>query len=1023
MLKKFFSMRVAIITLVLFGVVIGVATFIENDYGTETARALIYSAKWFEIFLLFFILILIYNIFKYKTYRREKLPIFIFHFAFVIIAVGALITRYIGYEGIMHIREGQTSNIMVSDVKVFQVNIEKDGKRFHYEREPIFLSSMTKNSLSAEYSGVDIDLIDYKPSVVKQLVQDRDGEEVILLKVSSGGAGENIELFNGDIKDMGGFIIAFNREKIESQKPIFNIISNNNRLKVKTSFPLQTLSMDTREEQNLSSGINSFEKRKLYRFGLNMVVLRDYYPKASFKYVQNSLKTKSGFPEMITFKVSYRDKSKIINIFSYKGQRGEFKEVDFGDIKVYISLGAKVIKLPFALKLIDFQLERYPGSMSPSSYASEIEVIDRERGINMPFRIYMNHVLDYRGYRFFQSSYDMDERGTILSVNHDPGTLPTYIGYFLLAIGMLLTVFTKKGRFQTLLRRVRKIQSGNLMALLLFAIATTPIYSFDITENNSTINRFNRDMVDKFSRLVVQDTMGRMKPIDTLSHEILSKLTGKTSIYGADATSIFIGMLTNPRLYQSIPMIKISHTRVAKELGLPKGTKYASFKDFFTENGEYKLLDAVSNSVRKKPLDKNKYDNELIKIDERLNIAYMVYTGSLLKIYPVPHDPNNKWVNPQTAIKGFPKEIAGLIRQMTYFLFTGVDEGLRDGNWTKAKESIGMIELYQKKFGSKVLPSKNEIDMEIIYNRLDIFAKLVPLYLLVGLLLLIVSFINVVKPLPIIKKITKIAWVITIIGFILHVVGMGLRWYIAGHAPWSNAYESIIFIAGATVIAGLILAKNSPFTLGATNFLAGITMAVAHMSFINPEITNLVPVLKSYWLMIHVATIISGDGFLGLGSMLSLIVLTLFIFRKKSPNIDNAIKELTYIAEMSLIIGLFLLTVGNFLGGVWANESWGRYWGWDSKETWAGVTILIYAGVLHLRFVPKLNTPFIFNVASLWAYSTVLMTYFGVNYYLSGLHSYAGGEPIPIPNWVYYAVGGLFLLTTLAFRNREMESK
>jgi len=260
------------------------------------------------------------------------------------------------------------------------------------------------------------------------------------------------------------------------------------------------------------------------------------------------------------------------------------------------------------------------------------------------------------------------------------------------------------------------------------------------------------------------------------------------------------------------------------------------------------------------------------------------------------------------------------------------------------------------------------------------------------------------------------------VGFVLHIVGMALRWYIAGHAPWSNAYESIIFIAGATVIAGLILAKNSPFTLGATNFLAGITMAVAHMNFINPEITNLVPVLKSYWLMIHVATIISGDGFLGLGSMLSLIVLILFIFRKKSQNIDNAIKELTYIAEMSLIIGLFLLTVGNFLGGVWANESWGRYWGWDSKETWAAVTILIYAGVLHLRFIPKMNTPFIFNVASLWAYSTVIMTYFGVNYYLSGLHSYAGGEPIPIPSWVYYAIGGLMVLTLLAYRNREIDN-
>jgi cytochrome c-type biogenesis protein CcsB len=330
--------------------------------------------------------------------------------------------------------------------------------------------------------------------------------------------------------------------------------------------------------------------------------------------------------------------------------------------------------------------------------------------------------------------------------------------------------------------------------------------------------------------------------------------------------------------------------------------------------------------------------------------------------------------------------------------------------------------MYQKKFGAKVLPSKMETDMEIEYNQLGLLSKLVPLYIIVGLILLIASFINIVKPISSLKWIVKISWILMIAGFAMHLLGMGMRWYIAGHAPWSNAYESIVFIAASTVVAGLVFARKSPFTLGATALLAGVTMAVAHMSFVNPEITNLVPVLKSYWLMIHVATIISGDGFLGLGSILSLLVLILFIMRKDGDeNIDRAIKELTNIAEMSLIVGLFLMTIGNFLGGVWANESWGRYWGWDSKETWAGVTILIYAAVLHLRFIPKLNNPFVFNVASLWAYSSVLMTYFGVNYYLSGLHSYAAGAPVPIPNWVPYSILALIILTLLAYRNRKIK--
>ncbi len=1031
MLKRIFSMKVAVATLFIFGVTIGIATFIENDYGTETARALIYSARWFELFLLFFTLLIIYNIIKYKSYKREKLSIFTFHFAFIIIAIGAFITRYYGYEGIMHIREGQSSSTMVSNIKVLQIDAIKGDERKHFEKQ-VFFSSMTKNHLTKilniDNKNIKVKLIKYLPTAIQELVPDPNGKKVIALKVSNGSRGRDIYLFKGKSYDASSFIINFEDKSLkETNIPIFNIIDKGDKLEIKTDFNLTTLSMDTRKEQNLSKGINSFEKRKLYKFNQNMIVLREVYDKAKLEYVSHSLKTKPTLPEMATFRVSVGDKSKIVNLFSYSGEEGEVKSLNFGDIKVNISLGAKVINLPFSLKLIDFQLERYPGSMSPSSYASEVELTDKEKGIeNMPYKIYMNHVLDYRGYRFFQSSYDRDEKGTILSVNHDPGTIPTYLGYIILALGMLWNIFAKKSRFQKLLARAKKLQNTTLTLLIL---GTVPLYSssnLKLDNNDSKIVKsIDNSVVDKFARLSVQDRRGRMKPIDTLAHEVVAKLSGKTDIYGVSPTAIFLGMTINPHFYQNIPMIKISHTRVAKELGLPKDTKYAKFLDFFTPKGEYKLAKDVSISARKKPLDKNKYDTELIKIDERLNVAYMVYTGNFLKIYPVPNDKNNKWVIPQKAIESFPKELSIVIRQMTSYLFQGIDDGIKTNNWSHAKEAIDMIGLYQKKFGSKVIPSKEHIDMEIWYNKIGLLSKIVPIYLLVGIFLLIFSFINVLKPNFSLKWIMKIAWSVTIIGFILHVIGMGMRWYISGHAPWSNAYESIVFIAGATIVAGLFFAKNSPFTLAGTTLLAGITMAVAHMNFVNPEITNLVPVLKSYWLMIHVATIISGDGFLGLGSILSFLVLILFIIRGKNgnENIDLSIKELSSISEMSLIVGLFLLTVGNFLGGVWANESWGRYWGWDSKETWAAVTILIYASVLHLRFIPKLNNPFVFNVASLWAYSSVIMTYFGVNYYLSGLHSYAAGEPIPIPNWIYYFIATLALVTILAYRNRKLSNR
>jgi len=1022
-------MKVATLLLFLFGAIIGIATFIENDYGTQTAKALVYNSRWFEFFLLYFIVILVYNMIKYKTYK-SKMSVFIFHLSFLVIAIGAAMTRYVGYEGIMSIREGQSSSTMVSDFKVLHLQAKSGEETDEYET-PLLLSSMTKNSfetkLNVNAKEVDFELIDYLPAAEQGLVKDeKNGKTILSLMVSAGGKGELTTISENEVIDKGSFILAFNpTSETKFSKPAFIIRSKGKDFEVESSFPLDTLSMLTKEEKKLDAGVNFFEPKRLYQFNGNAVVLKEIHEKSVMKYVSDSLKTKGGIPEMITLRVTVGNQSKDVNLFAYVGNRGEDKKVTLNGVDIIMNMGAKTINLPFSLKLIDFQLERYPGSMSPSSYASEVELSDPEEGIKaMPYRIYMNHVLDHRNYRFFQSSFDPDEKGTVLSVNHDPGTIPTYIGYLLLALGMIWNLFDKNGRFQQLLRRAKKLQ-GTAVAIALFAMfsQTTSLQAATLpaldANQSKIIHIYSDESIEKFGKLVLQDTRGRMKPMDTFAHEIVSKLTGKSSIYDVNPTSIMLGMTVDPSFYQELNMIKVDHTRIAKELGLEEGTKYAKFSDFFSEKDGYKLSKQVAESVRKKPLDKNLYDKELIKVDERLNIAYMVYMGSLLQIYPVPHDANNKWVNPQEAIKTFPKEISGMVRMMTLYLFEGATAIQTDGNDSKFNQSIQLINLYQKKFGSEVLLSEDEVAMEIWYNKLGLLSKIVPVYLLIGILLLIASFINVVKPSFSLKRIMQVSWVVMIIAFGLHLAGMGMRWYIAGHAPWSNAYESIVFIAAATVVAGLVFARKSPFTLGATALLAGVTMGVAHMNFVNPEITNLVPVLKSYWLMVHVATIISGDGFLGLGSILSLLVLILFIMKRESnkENIERAIKELTSIAEMSLIVGLFLMTVGNFLGGIWANESWGRYWGWDAKETWAAVTILVYATVLHLRFIPTFKNPFAFNVASLWAYSSVIMTYFGVNYYLSGLHSYAAGSPVPIPTWVPYSVLGLFILTLLAAKS------
>ncbi len=1029
---RLFSMRVAVALMLIFAISIGAATFIENDYGTQTARALVYNAKWFEFLLLYFSLSVLYNIFRFKMYRRQKWGQLILHISFLLVAIGALVTRYAGYEGIAHIRQGQTIHSMVSDVMMLNVSLKDHDKIANFTR-PLYLSSMTRNRLSETLKlndkAVKLELLRYLPAARQMVIEDPKGKAVLKLKVAAGARGRDILLSEGEARDMGSFLLSFNGDK-SSLKPTIYIRNKDGNLTLETPVRVQTLDMASRKGEEIAAGVHPFLERRLYTFAGNSIVLRKFIPHAKIAWQSAALKPGGGNPQMLEIKVSHGSKSKVVRLFGHRAQPGVPVIVNFSDIGVKLSYGAKIIPLPFGIRLDRFELERYPGSMSPASYSSYVTIIDKEKSLTMPYHIYMNHVLDYRGFRFFQSSYDMDEKGTVLSVNHDPGTLISYLGYLLMAIGFLWSYISPKGRFRTLRRKLSKLErpvASLLIAGLFWNFS--PLQAATINASNLTpkeiesIKGISPKHALNFGTLVVQDNGGRMKPIDTLAHEILSKISRKSEILGMNADQILLGMVLEPQVYQKLRMIKIAHPLLAKKLGLPKGARYASYNDFFDKkSGEYRLRDDVLKASRKKPSNRNKYDKELLKADERLNITYMVFQGSLLRIFPKPGDKNHTWFSPLDAMKKFPPKEGQLVRLLTANYFKNVEQAISTKEWDKANKALDVIKKYQYFYGGDIIPSQRRIAFEIAYNKFNIFNRLVPVYLLAGLILLILAFIQILKPGVSLKWWMRLMLIILILAFIAHTFGLGLRWYVAGHAPWSNAYESILYISWATVLAGFVFSRRSPLTMAATSILAGIFLFVAHLNWLDPQITNLVPVLQSYWLMIHVAVITASYGFLGLGALLGVLVLVLFILRGKEgkPNIDRAIKELTIINEMTLLIGLGLITIGNFLGGVWANESWGRYWSWDPKETWAAVTILVYAAVVHLRFIPKLRGVYAFNVAAVLAYSSVIMTYFGVNYYLSGMHSYAAGDPVPIPSWVWPAVASIFALIALAARNRKI---
>ena len=1030
------SMKLTASLLTIFAVAVGVATFIESDFSTQTAQAEVYSALWFEALLALLGVNLLSSMIKHSMFNVKKWNVVLFHGSFLVILVGAMVTRFVGYEGSMHIREGESENRITSRETYIQAIFTNKVRKNSFKKR-VLLSEISENHFDEEVTVdgemVNLKLLEYIPNASLEMVEDKvNGKTVLDMMVSMGGQGKEMKLKQGEYIESEDLVLNFGSD-IKTDKKMVNITYENGHLHMSNPLEFNTLDMGTKNSAVLAVGEkNELQTRMLYQSEKTNFVLKSIMPYVSEKLVSKKVKgSRNRLQDALRMEVTYNGKSQELILMGSSGAVGYEKVASFDGMKVELSYGAVIKTIPFSLKLLDFQLERYPGSMSPASYASEVVLIDSAENVKMPYRIYMNHILDYKSFRFFQSSYDQDERGTVLSVNNDPGTLPTYIGYTMLAIGMFAQFFMTNGRFRKLMKKGRKYADqrnalASALAALVLIFSADTAKAEEVNEIVKIITSFDKAHAQKFGKLITQDSSGRMKPLNTLNVEIVNKIHGGT-IAGMTADQMVLGMMVRPEAWREINLIRIKHKGINELLGIDEKNKYASFSQFLEvpENLQgYKLQEAIASAAQKAPVNRNKLDKELLKVDERFNIVYMVFTGQVFKLFPKPADENNKWFATIEALQSFKQDNALKVREVAVAYFTGIEASLQSGDWSSADKAIGEITKYQKFYGSDVYPSDNKISAEIFYNKFNIFEKLMPYYLVMGLILLVLSFVQILAPRFKLGLISKGATGLLIVFFILHTAGLLTRWYISGHAPWSNGYESMIYIAWATVLAGFIFSRQSVITLAATGILAGIILFVAHLNWMDPQVTNLVPVLKSYWLSIHVSMITASYGFLALGALLGFIVLLLFAMRTESSKarINLAILEINTINEMGLIVGLVLLTVGNFLGGVWANESWGRYWGWDPKETWALVSILLYAVVIHLRFIKAIYTPFNYAIASVLVFSSIIMTYFGVNYYLAGMHSYAKGDPIPVPDFVPWTYAVIFILIAIAARNRKIEN-
>ncbi|WP_066218157.1 cytochrome c biogenesis protein CcsA [Formosa haliotis] len=1034
LLRILFSPAIALVLLLIFAVSMAAATFIENDFSTQTARTLIYNAWWFEMVMLLLSLNFIANIFKYKLYRKGKIPVLLFHIAFVIIIIGAAITRFTAYEGIMRIREGATSNTIVSDRNFIQLHASTDSTVALNAKKEIYFSPLKDNSFTLEESLQDHDIeVSFKDFIADAKLDLKEvetgGENILQIVVSEGEGRENRLLKKGDVTRVGmhRHEITFDNELPEA----LNIREGVNGLEIKAPHDLSFFIMAEEKAGSLTPNVwHPMTLRTLYRMGDIAVVPMVHHKSAAMGWVTGSEKpkdNKDNIDDIVVLDVTVDGKTEEMELLYRHGFLPIAETKTINGVNVTVSYGATPILTPFTIKLDDFELERYPGSTSPSSYSSDITVENKAKNEAFSYKIYMNNVLDYGGYRFFQASYDTDEKGTVLAVNHDmPGTIVTYIGYFLMSLGMLWTLFGKGSRFALIQRKLKKLKKQKVITALLLLCTLSVMQANNIDKKTDSLAK--TQIIDKhhaslFGRLMVQDLDGRIKPINSLASEFLRKISRrpyyKSESVRLDANQTFLALHANPEVWSLIPLIKIDPEKggtIYKDLE-QTSDHLVAFSQFIKNDGDYLLEQAVAEANTKKPAERSEFDKEMLKVDERFNILYNVFSGNYLKIFPLKDDPTKTWYSYSHDFKNFSAEDADFAKGILPIYFRDIYNAKSSGDWVPAENDLAYIKKYQEVLAPEIMPSSQHLEAELWYNELNAYFWLFQAYWTLGFVLLVIAISRIFSTKKYINTIFNVLVVITLVAFIIHTGNLALRWYVAQHAPWSNGYEMITFVAWSIMLFGIIFYKKSDFALPLATLFAGTLLFVSYLDWLSPEITNLMPVLKSYWLKIHVATIISSYAPLALSALLGFMAMLLIIFKtkKNAEQIDIRIKELTYINELSMTIGLFVLSIGTFLGGVWANESWGRYWAWDPKETWALISIIVYAIVLHLHFVPKLNNRYVLNMVSVFAFFSIIMTSFGVNYYLSGLHSYATGDPVPIPKFVYVLVAIVCIISVVAY--------
>ena len=643
--------------------------------------------------------------------------------------------------------------------------------------------------------------------------------------------------------------------------------------------------------------------------------------------------------------------------------------------------GMKEEKLPFSICLQSFETKVHDGTDAVADYSSKFTVMDGNE--KSDGAVSMNHIYSHRSYRFYQSSYDEDGKGSVLAINADPYGIPvTYTGYALLFFSLIWMLFDPKGGYRKLLKSPL-LKKGALMIAFILCLGNFQTVRAGSVLEDTQNAVLPKKTAEKFGKLYILYN-DRICPVQTFALDFCKKIYGARSYEGLTAEQVLSGWVFYGNIWASKPFIKIKGGEMKTAMNLPD---YASLSNFFNRDlGGYTLGQYVQQYYEGQ---QDKFHQQAADIDGKIQIIMELRQGLSLKVLPYTFTKNVKatkdhpfikagtttWFSPVDKLPHAVEYQHALYIKNVFSLLYG---DVKAGNFDRVNVYFDKMRKYQEISGGKSLPSATQYKAERINNAFPFATILFMMNLTLGFIALFYTIYRMTRKKEI-KFLNYVLPSLLVVSFLTLTFGLALRWIISGNVPMSNGYESMLTVAWFVMLISIVLQFRIRMVMVFGFLLSGFFLLVSHINQMDPAIGQMMPVLNSPLLSLHVSVI-----------MMSYALLSLtFICGVMGIALRSHGEELQALSRVFLYPALTTMGIGIFIGAIWANVSWGTYWSWDSKETWALITFMIYAVIVHTQTLPVFRKPLVYHVYITFAFLSIVMTYFGVNYFLSGMHSYA----------------------------------